>query len=80
VQEDTIDHLRVSDTSQEVLQNYVLIVLAQNGPRFVEAFALVDQLVMGAQESYMQLPDDQIFIVTRVAGERGAINSAPIAR
>src|SRR5262245_57236426 len=28
---------------------------------------------MGAEEGDMQLPDNQIFVVTRIAGERGAI-------
>ena len=62
-----VHHLGIGDPLQEVLENDVLVVLAQKLPSPYEILPLVHQPVVSAQEGDVQLGDDEILIVSRVA-------------
>jgi hypothetical protein len=65
---------------QEVMHDDVLVVLAQEPLRLAKAPALAHQLVVGAQERDVQLGDDEVLVVARVANQGRAvvlIDSAP---
>ena len=63
----------VGDPPQEVVQDDVLVVLAQEPPGLAKVLPWRDQLVVGAQEGDVQLGDDEVLVVARVADQGGAV-------
>jgi hypothetical protein len=65
--DDAVDDRRVGDPLEEVVEHDVLVMLAHQPPRLLEAPALVDQAVVGLEEGQVELGHDQVLVVTRVA-------------
>nr|WP_232344817.1 hypothetical protein [Actinoplanes awajinensis] len=67
---DVVDDSRLGDPLEEVVHHDVLVVLAQHPARLAERQPLADQLVVRLEERDVQLTDDQVLVVARVAGQR----------
>jgi hypothetical protein len=68
-----VHYLRINDALEEVVEDDVLVVLAQHLPGPSERPAFVHQLVVGSQEGDLHLRNDGVVVVTWVPDQGRAV-------
>jgi hypothetical protein len=68
-----VHYLGICDPLEEILQDYVLVVLTQEPPGPLEILPLVHQPVVGAQKGDVHLGYDEILVVPGVTDKGLAV-------